>query len=48
MFRIGIFELGLTCGLLVLLVVIPAIVVIFARRTDKRLDEIEKKLDKRK
>ncbi|NOH04352.1 MAG: hypothetical protein HND47_21450 [Chloroflexi bacterium] len=48
MFRIGILELALTCGLLILLVIVPAIIVIFARRTDKRLDEIEKKLDNKK
>jgi flagellar biosynthesis protein FliR len=48
MFRIGVFELALTCGLLILLVIVPTIIVMFARRTDKRLDEIEKKLDKKK
>lgn len=48
MFRIGVFELALTCGLLILLVIVPAIIVMFARRTDKRLDKIEKKLDKKK
>lgn len=48
MFRIGIFELALTCGLLVLLIIIPAMVVLFSRRTERRLDKIEKRLDKKK
>lgn len=48
MFRIGVFELALTCGLLVLLVIVPAIIVMFGRRAEKRLDNIEKRLDKKK
>ena len=47
MFRIGVFELALTCGLLVLLVIVPMIIVTYARRTERRLDGIEKRLDKK-
>ena len=48
MFRIGIFELGLTCGLLFLVIIIPIIVARYYARVDKRLKNIENKIDKNK
>jgi hypothetical protein len=48
MFRIGIFELGLTCGLLFIVITIPIIVARYYARVDKRLKNIEKKIDKKK
>jgi hydrogenase-4 membrane subunit HyfE len=48
MFRIGVVELGITCGLLFLVIVIPIIVARYYARVDKRLKNIEKKLDKKK
>lgn len=48
MFRIGIFELGLTCGLLFIVIVIPIIVTRYYARVDKRLKNIENTLDKKK
>jgi hypothetical protein len=47
MFRIGIFELALTCGLVILVVIIPLIVVRYSSQTDRRLKNIEKQLDKK-
>lgn len=47
MFRIGIFELALTCGLIVLVIIIPLIVARYYSRTDRRLKNIEKQLDKK-
>jgi len=48
MFRIGVFELALTCGMILLVLVIPFIVARFYIRIDKRLKNIEKKIDKKK
>jgi hypothetical protein len=48
MFRIGIFELVLSCGLIFLVIVIPIIVARYYARVDKRLKNIENKLDKKK
>ena len=48
MFRIGVVELALTCGLLLLVLVIPVMVTRFYARLDKRLKNIEKKIDKKK
>ena len=48
MFRIGVLELTLTCGLLLLVLVIPWMVTRFYIRLDKRLKNIEKKIDKKK
>jgi hypothetical protein len=48
MFRIGIFELALSCGLIFLVIVIPIIVARYYARVDKRLKNIENKLDKKK
>jgi hypothetical protein len=48
MFRIGIFELALSCGLIFLVIVIPIIVARYYARVDQRLKNIEKKFDKKK
>lgn len=48
MFRIGTLELSLTCGLLLLLLIIPWMVTRFYAQLDKRLKNIEKKIDKKK
>jgi hypothetical protein len=48
MFRIGVVELGLTCGLVLLILVIPWMVARFYVRLDKRLKNIENKIDKKK
>jgi hypothetical protein len=47
MFRIGIFELALSCGLIFLVIIIPIIVARYYARVDKRLKNIENKLDKK-
>jgi len=47
MFRIGIFELALTCGLVVLVIVIPLIVARYSSQMDRRLKNIEKQLDQK-
>jgi flagellar biosynthesis protein FliR len=48
MFRIGILELALTCGLILLAIIIPIIVARFSRRLDRRLKNIENLLEKKK
>jgi hypothetical protein len=48
MFRIGIFELALTCVMILLVLTIPFVVARFYARLDKRLKNIEKKIDKKK
>ena len=48
MFRIGVVELALTCGLLLLVLVIPVMVTRFYTRLDQRLKNIEKKIDQKK
>ena len=48
MFRIGIFELGLTCGLLFIIILVPIIVTRYHARMDQRLKNIENKIDKQK
>jgi len=47
MFRIGIFELALTCGLVILLVIVPLIVARSSAQTNRRLKKIEEKLNKK-
>ena len=47
MFRIGVFELGLTCGLVLLLLIVPIIVARYSRQIDARLKRIENRLDKK-
>ena len=48
MFRIGVLELTLTCGLFLLVLVIPWMITSFYKRVDQRLKHIEKKIDKKK
>jgi hypothetical protein len=48
MFHIGVVELALTCGLILLVFFIPLILSRFYARLDKRLKNIEKKLDNKK
>lgn len=48
MFRIGVLEMGLTCALIALAIVIPLIVTRGYAKLNKRLRNIENKVDKRK
>ena len=48
MFRIGVLELGLTCALVALALVIPLIVTRGYARLNKRLKKIEDNLTKKK
>lgn len=47
MFHISVLELTLTCGLILLVFVIPIMVKRFYARMDKRINDIEKKMDKK-
>ena len=47
MFRVGVVELALTCGLILLVLVIPLMLTRFYARMDRRLKDIEKKMDKK-
>lgn len=47
MFRIGVLELGLTCALVALAIVIPWVVTRGYARLNKRLKNIENKVDKK-
>ncbi|MBI2332422.1 MAG: hypothetical protein HYU84_09750 [Chloroflexi bacterium] len=48
MFRIGVLELGLTCALVALAIVIPLIVTRGYARLNKRLKKIEDNLTKKR
>jgi len=48
MFRIGILELGLTCALIALAIVIPLIVTRGYARLNRRLKNLESNLTKKK
>lgn len=48
MFRIGVLELGLTCALVALAVVIPLIVTRGYAKMNRRLKDIEGKLSRKK
>ncbi len=48
MFHVSVLELTLTCGLILLVLVIPIMIKRFYARVDKRLKNIEKKIDKKK
>jgi hypothetical protein len=48
MFRISVVELTLTCGVILLLLVAPVIWRRFYTQLDKRLKNIEKKIEKKK
>lgn len=44
MFRLSLIELSFTCLVVVLILVIPAVIMIHLRRTNQRLDALEKRL----
>jgi hypothetical protein len=48
MFHISVLELAFTCGLILLVLVVPVILRRLYVQMDKRLKNIEKKLDKKK
>ena len=48
MFHISVLELALTCGLILLVLVIPIMVKRFYASMDKRLKIVKKKIDKKK
>lgn len=48
MFRIGVIELGITCGLIALAIVIPLLITRGYARLNKRMKNIEEKLTKKK
>lgn len=48
MIHISVLELALTCGLILLLLVAPIIFKRFYASMDKRLKDIENKLEKKK
>jgi hypothetical protein len=47
MFHISVVELAVTCGLLLLLVIVPVIVARSHARMNQRLKKIERKLGKK-
>ena len=48
MFHISVVELAFTCGVILLLLVAPVLLRRFYARVDKRLKNIEKKIEKKK
>lgn len=48
MFHISVVELVFTCGVILLILVIPVMLKRFTAQMDKRLKNIEKKVDKKK
>lgn len=48
MFRIGVLELGLTCALITLAIVIPLIVTRGYAQLNKRMKNLENKFDKKR
>ncbi|MBK8781362.1 MAG: hypothetical protein IPO22_06080 [Anaerolineales bacterium] len=48
MFRISSLELALTCGLIVLVFFVPVLISRWYAQINKRLNRIEKKIDKQK
>lgn len=48
MFRIGILELGFTCALISLAIVVPLLVTRGYARLNKRLNKIEDKVSKKR
>jgi hypothetical protein len=47
MFRIGLLETGITCAIVALVILVPLILARGHARLDRRLKNIEDKLDKR-
>ncbi len=48
MFHISVVELAFTCGVILLVLVIPVMLKRFYARVDKRLKNIEKNIDKKR
>jgi hypothetical protein len=48
MFHISVVELAFTCGVILLVFIIPVILRRFFAQMDERLKNIEKKIDKKK
>ena len=48
MFHISVVELAFTCGIILLVLVVPVLLGRFYTRMDERLKNIEKKIDKKK
>jgi len=48
MFRIGLLESGITCAIVALILLVPLIISRSYARLNKRLKDIENKLDKKK
>jgi hypothetical protein len=48
MFHISVAELALTCGVILLVLIIPVMLRRFYAQMDKRLKNIEKKIEKKK
>lgn len=48
MFRIGIIELGITCGLIALAIIVPLIVTRGYASLNRRLKDIENKISKKR
>lgn len=48
MFRIGVIEFGITCGLIAMAIVIPLLITRGYARLNKRMKNIEDKLTKKK
>ena len=47
MFHISVVELAFTCGVILLFLVVPVMLRRFYTRVDKRLKNIEKKIEKK-
>ncbi len=47
MFHISVAELALTCGVILLVLIIPVMLRRFYAQMDKRLKNIEKKIEKK-
>jgi hypothetical protein len=47
MFHISVVELAFTCGVILLLLIIPVMLRRFYAQMDKRLKSIEKKIEKK-
>jgi hypothetical protein len=48
MFHVSVVELAFTCGVILLLLVLPVMLRRFFAQMDKRLKNIEKKIDNKK
>jgi flagellar biosynthesis protein FliR len=48
MFHISVLELALTCGLILLVFIVPTLLSRTYAKLNKRLNQVEKKIDKKK